>query len=926
MVALGARTLVPRLNRTEGSVESNPAFMKDFLGLGGVHLGPYIVQQVVTMGGVAVIYRGEHETLHNAVAVKVLTPEVVQPNLQPTLEQLFLREAQILSQLRSDDILRAHHHGRVVCPADGIERSYLVVDWLEGRTLGEELDIRRVQRRPYTLLEVVELLEPIARALAAAHAAGIVHRDVNPRNVFLENMGPDRMPRAKLIDFGFAKQVAQTQSLQLQRVAGTLLARSPDYSAPEHYDREEYGELSENTDIYTFALMVVEALTLEPPLRGTTPEALRWSTTNRLDRPTPRRRGAQVSDEVEELFAEALAVDQFDRPGSILDWWQRVKHATLSSMPAPPAAPVYYEQQPAIPSAPQPYVAPMAPQSQPYIAPSAPQSQPYVAPLAPQSQPFVAPVAPQPPPPSSQNAGYVFDGRPAEPDDIEIPGVGRTRPNARWFVLLFVVASLTLAGGLVWWRLRPVQCGPGLADCNGDRADGCETNLSSDVHHCGTCQAACPTNKGAASCVAGQCKLTRCESEYLLDCNQSIADGCETDSRSDVNHCGDCTTACGSQGTKQALCAQGKCQLTCRPGAGNCDTSPANGCETNLNDDAKNCGRCGFACIDTTCEQGVCAPQLVTRANAEALVTSGAELYFVDAQAHTLERVGEGGKREVLVSALGKVTGLAIGSNVMVWATSNPAQVFARAKQGGAPERLAGPLTSDTPLVSSSSGWVAWANRSEPPTPGKPRAKNKLLTGIPEPQDVLSVAIDRALDKGSVRKAACEVWPRTFAADDGGQYCCTTNQPLLAITCAGATCTTRKEPAVCPDAVLAGGDSLYLAQDTRIFALAREHAALRQLVKRKRRIRELRASSTHLYWLEGDASAEVWRAPKDGTGSAELIARHQAAAASLAVTDRRVYWVAEAPASAASAPAPGGTQAAHATSVHRAIYALSVSP
>src|SRR5688500_6673670 len=148
--------------------------MKDFLGLGGVQLGPYIVRQVVTMGGVAVIYRGEHATLHNAVAVKVLTPEVVQENLRPTLEQLFLREAQILGQLRSDDILRAHHHGSVVCPADGVERSYLVVDWLEGHTLSDEFDMRRRMRRPYTLLEVVEVLEPIARALAAAHASGIV--------------------------------------------------------------------------------------------------------------------------------------------------------------------------------------------------------------------------------------------------------------------------------------------------------------------------------------------------------------------------------------------------------------------------------------------------------------------------------------------------------------------------------------------------------------------------------------------------------------------------------------------------------------------------------------------------------------------------------------------------------------------------------
>jgi len=207
---------------------------------------------------------------------------VVADDVRATLEQLFLREAQILSQLRSDDILRAHHHGRVVCPGDNRERPYLVVDWLEGRTLSEELDDRRNQRKAYTLRESIEALEPIARALDVAHAAGIVHRDVNPRNVFLEKVGLGVL-RARLIDFGFAKEVAQTQALQLQRVTGTLLARSPDYAAPEHYDRETYGELSENTDIYTFALMFVEMLTLESPLRGTTAEAL-W-----LSRPVRNR-------------------------------------------------------------------------------------------------------------------------------------------------------------------------------------------------------------------------------------------------------------------------------------------------------------------------------------------------------------------------------------------------------------------------------------------------------------------------------------------------------------------------------------------------------------------------------------------------------------------------------------------------------------
>jgi serine/threonine protein kinase len=88
--------------------------LHDPLELTGQKLGPYIVGDIATAGGVALIYRGEHETLHNQVAVKVLTPEVAMEAARPTLEALFMREAQILSQLRSEDILRAHDLGRAV--------------------------------------------------------------------------------------------------------------------------------------------------------------------------------------------------------------------------------------------------------------------------------------------------------------------------------------------------------------------------------------------------------------------------------------------------------------------------------------------------------------------------------------------------------------------------------------------------------------------------------------------------------------------------------------------------------------------------------------------------------------------------------------------------------------------------------------------
>src|ERR1700753_2998334 len=303
--------------------------LPDPLGLVGVKLGPYVVRESITEGGVAVIYRGEHESLQSAVAVKVLMAELVAEDIRPTLEQMFLREAQIPSQLRSEDILRALDHGRVVCPADGIERPYIVVDYLVGRPLSDDLAQRmaEIPKRPYTLPEAVETLEPIVRALGVCHASGIVHRDVNPRNVFLEELGGGAA-RAKLIDFGFAKEVYRTEALRLEDVSGTLFARSPDYAAPEHYDREKYGELSETTDTYTLALMIVEMLTLERPLKGVTDTDLWLAPTEEKARPhPPRGRGARGDDRVEALFAEALAVDQLKRPQVLSEWWERLAAA-----------------------------------------------------------------------------------------------------------------------------------------------------------------------------------------------------------------------------------------------------------------------------------------------------------------------------------------------------------------------------------------------------------------------------------------------------------------------------------------------------------------------------------------------------------------------------------------------------------------------
>jgi serine/threonine protein kinase len=819
----------------------------DPLGLVGERLGPYVVREIVTMGGVALIYRGEHEALRSTVAVKVLRPELVEDAVRPTLEQMFLREAQILSQLRSDDILRALDHGRVVCPGDGAERPYIVVDWLEGHPLSEELERRaRAPRRPYTLSEALELLEPVARALGVCHENGIVHRDVNPRNVFLETEDASRPPRAKLIDFGFAKEVARTEALRLQRVDATLFARSPDYAAPEHYDREKYGELSENTDIYTFALMLVEMLTLEPPLRGTTDAELCAATTNRADRPTPNNRGARVPAEVEALFAEALAIDQFERPGILSDFWERLKAAAsgTAAKPLPPPAPAEDVSSPVL------------------------------------------------------EIERDLAGEQAPASERPHGGARKGKGRAIFVALVLLIVGAGSAGAFFWSR-RPLQCPLGFSDCNGKHSDGCEADLRRDPSNCGACQTACSAGDGSLSCVEGQCRIAKCSAPHLGDCNRIATDGCEADLRTDAKNCGKCGQVCGIDGVKQALCVASKCESSCRLGFGDCDGASANGCETALASDPKNCGRCGFACTDTACTEGLCAPaEVASQVTARFLVVHEGVLYFWDDEGRRIERIGADGQRSVVVDDVRDVTGLTVGGGRVAWATGeNPGMMTRSLGDGSAKgERISGPLSSDTPVVTSGSGYVSWTNRAARPASNGAN-KRPPRTDIPPAalRRVFAAPLDSAFDKATIKAFECPDWPRTFVADGRGAFCCDGVKPLAFVECAAGRCTNKPYDALCPDELSMDDNHLYFAQDVRLLALDRNTGNLKALAKRKRRPREVTLGAGFLYWLEGDRQTEVWRIATDSADgrAPEILARRQAFASALVADASAVYWLAK---------------------------------
>jgi hypothetical protein len=149
-------------------------------------------------------------------------------------------------------------------------------------------------------------------------------------------------------------------------------------------------------------------------------------------------------------------------------------------------------------------------------------------------------------------------------------------------------------------------CAAGYGNCDGDAANGCETDTQVSATHCGACGNACQAGANAtAQCSNGRCSDT-CNMGFG-DCDGAPSNGCETDTRTAVAHCGRCGAMCPAPANATARCAGGVCGFTCNEGFGDCDGDPGNGCETDTRTSARHCGMCNNACAAGSNAAGVCA-------------------------------------------------------------------------------------------------------------------------------------------------------------------------------------------------------------------------------------------------------------------------------------------------------------------------------
>jgi formylglycine-generating enzyme required for sulfatase activity/serine/threonine protein kinase len=290
----------------------------------------YAVEAIVGEGGFATVYRAMHLIWKRPVALKVFKAfgDFSEKDRQRLMEE-FIQEGAVLADLsaRTAAIVQARDIGTFET-ARGEHIPYMVLEWLEGATLEAVLEDEAARRLPLrTMAEAVRLLDPAGEALALAHRKGIAHRDIKPGNVFV--LGDPRGDcTVKLLDFGIAKVVTDAQKIagSFNKTSGQLTSFTPAYGAPEQFSRT-HGATGPWTDVFALALIVVQVVSGKDSLEGDDFLQLAVSAVSAQRRPTPRTQGVAVSDEVEAIFARALAISPADRWQSGAEFWNALRQA-----------------------------------------------------------------------------------------------------------------------------------------------------------------------------------------------------------------------------------------------------------------------------------------------------------------------------------------------------------------------------------------------------------------------------------------------------------------------------------------------------------------------------------------------------------------------------------------------------------------------
>jgi tRNA A-37 threonylcarbamoyl transferase component Bud32 len=249
----------------------------------------YRIERELGQGGMATVYLAEDLRHRRKVAVKVLRPELA-ATLGP---DRFFREIEVAAQLQHPNILPLHDSGE----AGGF--LYYVMPFVQGESLRERL----AKQGELPIHDAVKILSEVVDALAAAHALGVVHRDIKPDNVMLSGR------HALVTDFGVAKAVSEATGKSNLTTAGVALG-TPAYMAPEQAAADPH--LDHRVDIYAVGCLGYELLTGRPPFVQKTPQEILAAHVTQAPEPVERHREA-VPPALSAVIMKCLAKRPADR-------------------------------------------------------------------------------------------------------------------------------------------------------------------------------------------------------------------------------------------------------------------------------------------------------------------------------------------------------------------------------------------------------------------------------------------------------------------------------------------------------------------------------------------------------------------------------------------------------------------------------------